>query len=117
MKNMILTFTMLFSVVLLAQAKNIEPTFEKNGDMVKATYFHDNGEIAQTGHLLNNKLHGEWVSFNSEGKKTGVAQYNMGNKVGKWFMWSGNNLTEVDYDNNRIVNVVKKDLENPIAIN
>lgn len=111
MKNMILTLAMLFSAMLFAQAKNTEPTFEKDGAMIKATYFHDNGKIAQTGHLLNNKLHGEWVSFSSEGKKTGIAQYNMGNKNGKWFFCSDGKLTEVDYYNNKIVNVIKKDSE------
>lgn len=117
MKNMILTFAMLFSVVLLAQGENIKPTFEKDGDMIKATYFHENGEIAQAGYLVNSKPHGEWVSFDTNGKKTAVAHYNEGVKIGKWFMWSGEKLTEIDYDNNKIVNVVKWDNANSMATN
>ena len=117
MKNMILTFVMLFSVAMIAQENNIKPTFEKDGDMVKATYFHENGEIAQVGNLLNKKPHGEWVSFDADGKKTAVAQYNKGVKVGKWFMWSGDELTEIDYNDNKIVNVIKWDNTNPIVNN
>ena len=117
MKNVILTFVMLFSVAIIAQENNIEPKFEKDGDMIKATYFHDNGEIAQMGNLLNKKPHGEWVSFDAEGKKTGVAQYYKGEKVGKWLMWSGTEVTEVNYQNNKIVNVVKWDESNPMVVN
>ncbi|UOB15983.1 toxin-antitoxin system YwqK family antitoxin [Abyssalbus ytuae] len=108
MRNLILTFAMLFSVALMAQQDN-KPTFEKEGDMIKATYFHDNGQIAQTGYILNEKPHGEWIAFNAEGEKTAVAQYEEGKKVGKWFMWADDKLTEIDYEQNKIVNVVNWD--------
>ena len=75
--------------------------------MVQATYFHDNGNIAQTGFLLKGKLHGQWLMYNTAGKKIASGKYVEGKKAGKWFFWEGEILKEVDYADNRIVNVKK----------
>lgn len=103
MKKAIVVLAVMFAVSVSAQ--EIKPTFEKMGKMVKATYFHDNGEIAQTGYILNGKLHGDWVMFNVEGKKIATGQYLNGEKAGKWFFWKNDVLREVDFTDNRIVNV------------
>lgn len=117
MKNAVLTFVMLFSVALMAQEENIKPTFEKDGDIITATYFHENGEIAQTGEMLNNKPHGKWEAYDVEGNKTAVAYYNKGVKTGKWFIWSADKLAEVDYRDNTIINVVNWDKTNTLVKN
>ncbi|MGX1928287.1 toxin-antitoxin system YwqK family antitoxin [Flagellimonas sp. 2504JD4-2] len=103
MKQVIFLVTALFSVCMYAQ--KAEPTLEKVGEMVKATYFHENGEIAQTGHYLEGKLHGQWFMYNQEGRKIASGKYVNGVKSGKWFFWEGEQLKEVDYADNRIVNV------------
>ena len=103
MKKAVLFLAVMFAVSISAQ--DIKPTFEKMGKMVKATYFHDNGEIAQTGYMLNGKLHGDWVMFNVEGKKIATGQYQNGQKTGKWFFWQKDELSEVDYMDNRVAQV------------
>ncbi len=103
MKKAVFFLAMMFSVCIYAQ--NTEPTVEKVGKMVKATYFHENGEIAQTGYLINGKLHGQWFMYNTDGKKIASGKYIEGKKSGKWFFWKDEILKEVDYDANRIVNV------------
>ena len=103
MKKAVFFLAMMFSVCIYAQGT--EPTVEKVGDMVKATYFHENGEIAQTGYMMNGKLHGQWFMYNAEGKKLASGKYIDGKKSGKWFFWEDEILKEVDYDANRIVNV------------
>lgn len=115
MRNAVLTFVMLFSVALMAQEENIKPTFEKDGDIITATYFHENGEVEQTGEMLNNKPHGKWVSYDDEGNKTAVAYYKEGTKTGKWFIWFEDKLTEVDYRDNAIINVVNWDKTNSLV--
>ncbi|MEM7484362.1 MAG: nicotinic acid mononucleotide adenyltransferase, partial [Bacteroidota bacterium] len=92
-----------FSVCIAAQGT--EPTLEKVGKMVKATYFHENGEIAQTGYLLKGKLHGQWFKYDTNGKKIASGKYDEGKRAGKWFFWEGQILKEVDFADNRIVNV------------
>lgn len=82
-----------------------EPTFERDGDMLKATYYHDNGEVAQQGYFLNGQLHGEWVMFDPQGDKMASGTYDQGKKTGKWFFWKADRLHEVDYAANRIVHV------------
>ncbi len=78
----------------------------KEKDLIEVTYYHDNGEVSQTGYYtVDGKLHGEWLSFCQEGNKMVSAKYDNGKKVGKWFYWSGNTLKEVDYSNNAIANV------------
>ncbi|TMU54862.1 toxin-antitoxin system YwqK family antitoxin [Flagellimonas algicola] len=103
MKKAIFFLAVMFSVGMYSQ--NIEPTMEKVGDMVKATYFHENGEIAQTGYFLNEKLHGQWFMYNLEGKKIASGKYVDGKKSGKWFFWKDEILKEVDFVENRIVHV------------
>ncbi|MCQ0110314.1 toxin-antitoxin system YwqK family antitoxin [Zhouia amylolytica] len=117
MKNITLTLALLFSVILFAQEQKIEPIFEKQDNMVKATYFHGNGEVAQTGFYLDGKLQGEWVSYDKEGKKTAIANYDQGKKAGKWFFWSDGKLSEVDYTDNRIANVTTWSSESQLVKN
>lgn len=103
MKKAIFFLAVMFSVCMYPQ--DTEPTFEKVGKVVKATYFHENGEIAQIGYLLKGKLHGQWFMYNVDGKKIASGKYNEGKKSGKWFFWEAQILKEVDFANNRIVNV------------
>lgn len=82
-----------------------EPKFEKEGDLIKGTFFYEDGTIRQQGTYKNGKLHGEWVAYDTEGKKQSLANYTEGKKTGKWFFWSSDKLTEIDYDNNQIAGV------------
>lgn len=105
MKRTILILALILSVSINAQKQN--PIFEKDGDLVKGTYFHDNGEIAQTGHFLNKELHGEWKMYDVDGKKIATGKYSHGEKSGKWFFWKNKELKEVDFVDSRIVSVTK----------
>ncbi|THD69455.1 nicotinic acid mononucleotide adenyltransferase [Robertkochia marina] len=115
MRNIMLTFAMLFSMTLLAQ-EEIKPKYEIEGNMVKATYYHDNGKVAQTGYYLDGKLHGEWKAYNQEGKKIAMGTYNQGEKTGKWFFWSENTLHEANYEDSRLASVTKWNNSNSIVI-
>jgi len=95
----------------------VKPTFEKEGKMIKATYFHDNGEIAQTGYLVSGKLHGQWYMYNVEGKKVATGKYNNGKRTGKWLFWNGDILKEVDFVDNRIANVKKWNQSEVVSVN
>ncbi|MBU2922571.1 nicotinic acid mononucleotide adenyltransferase [Winogradskyella psychrotolerans] len=107
MKKIVIILVMLSVGFTYAQNKN-KPQLEKKGDLLIATYFHDNGAIQQTGAFdANGKLQGKWTSFDVEGNKLAVATYDAGKKVGKWFFWEGDSLKEVDYRNNAIVSVVE----------
>lgn len=86
-------------------AQEIKPKFEKEGELIKGTYYYEDGSVRQEGTYKNGQLHGEWISYDQNGKKNAVAQYNEGVKTGKWFFWNKDLLTEVDYDNNAIAEV------------
>ncbi len=104
MKKAVWILGLLFSFYMYPQ-NNTDPTLEKVGKMVKATYFHDNGEIAQTGFLKKGKLHGLWLMYDVNGKKIASGKYDLGKRTGKWFFWQGQSLKEVDFVDNKIVNV------------
>jgi len=114
MKKAIFFLAVMFSVCMFAQT---EPTLEKVGKMVKATYFHENGEIAQVGYLKDGKLHGEWLMYDDEGKKLASGRYANGKKTGKWFFWKDDILKEVDFAENRIVNVKNWNQSEIVSIN
>lgn len=79
---------------------------DKEKNLIEVTYYHDNGEISQTGYYtIDGKLHGDWLSFCDEGNKIVSAKYDNGKKVGKWFYWNDNTLKEVDYSKNKIASV------------
>ena len=95
----------LFSFTLSAQ-QNIKPIYTQEGNLTKAVYFHADGTIAQTGYLKNNKREGNWISYDIHGKKMADGHYKSGMKDGQWFFWKENNLVEVTYKNNQIVEVL-----------
>lgn len=103
MKN-IMTFVCLLAFGL-TQAQEVNPKFEAEKGLVKATYFYENGAVKEQGYFKNNKLTGTWITFDKTGKKTAIANYKNGKKVGKWFMWTKNSLKEINYKNNAVVSV------------
>jgi antitoxin component YwqK of YwqJK toxin-antitoxin module len=103
MKKYVILVALLFSGVIFAQ--DAKPVLEPFGKKVKATYFYENGQVQQEGFFENGKLVGTWISYNEEGDKTSSGEYVNGVKTGKWFFWKGNNLSEVDYSNNKVTKV------------
>ncbi|NKI26677.1 nicotinic acid mononucleotide adenyltransferase [Arenibacter sp. 6A1] len=114
MKAITLIFAFIFSIAINAQ--EVKPVFEKEGKLVKATYFHENGQIAQVGHFLNSKLHGEWNMYNEKGEKLAAGKYEKGTKTGKWFFWDQKVLREVDFNANAISSITEWD-KNPVVYN
>ena len=96
----------LFSFTLNAQ-NSIKPKFEKEGELTKVMFYHDNGEVAQTGYFIDNKRHGNWTSYHPSGKKSAMGSYQSGLKTGQWFFWNENDLIEVIYEENKIINVLE----------
>jgi antitoxin component YwqK of YwqJK toxin-antitoxin module len=105
MKKYILTCLLLLSGVVFAQS--IEPKYVVEGNLVKATYYYDNGKVNPEGYYKEGKVHGKWISFSENGAKTSLGEYNKGTKTGKWFFWNKKTLSEVDYSDNRVAEVKK----------
>lgn len=114
MKKFLIIAVMALSFGAYAQ---VDPTFEKDGDKVKATYFHANGEKSQEGYFLNEKLEGEWNMFNEKGEKIAMGNYDNGVRTGKWLFWEGDVTSEVNFDNNRIASVNKASKKDPVVTN
>jgi antitoxin component YwqK of YwqJK toxin-antitoxin module len=104
MKRIILIFALLLTVYGFAQKANVQT--EKVGDLTKATYYYENGNIEQQGTFNSEgKLHGEWVSYDVNGEKLAIGKYDNGKKVGKWLFWQKGVVKEVDYKDSKITNV------------
>lgn len=103
MKKYIIIVAVLISGMIFAQSK--EPKLEVIGQLVKATYFYENGKMQQEGFFKDGKLDGVWTSFDVNGNKQSVGEYKNGQKTGKWLFWSGLSLSEVDYNNSAIAAV------------
>ncbi|NMH89170.1 toxin-antitoxin system YwqK family antitoxin [Flavivirga algicola] len=101
-KSILFYFAFLITVVSFAQQKR-DLKLNKETNLIEVVYYHDNGVVSQTGtYTADGKLHGEWLSFNTEGKKEVSANYDNGKKVGKWFYWKNGTVKEVDYNANAI---------------
>jgi len=103
-KHMLLTVLLISGVIF---AQNIEPEYEIQGNLVKATYFHDNGKVKQVGFYKDGKVHGKWASFAENGAKISLGTFNNGEKTGKWLFWNDMTLNEVSYNDSRVVAVRK----------
>lgn len=106
MKKIFTVAILLCTMITFAQN---ERTLKLNEDtnLYEVTYFYENGNIEQQGTFnLEGKLHGVWTSYDMEGEKLAVGNYVDGEKSGKWFFWSKDNmLKEVDYNDARITSV------------
>lgn len=121
MKRVLVLVGFLFaSLSVSAQDTEKKNIYVEDGDLIKATIFYDSGELSQTGFFTKEgKLTGEWVSYSREGVKTAEAKYNNGSKVGTWFFWTEDKLTEVDYTNSKVasVNVWENTEKSEVVIN
>tara|TARA_R110001592_G_scaffold79086_1_gene236919 strand:- start:1536 stop:1913 length:378 start_codon:yes stop_codon:yes gene_type:complete len=113
MKNIIAIF--ILSIATLGYAQENKPTYKAEGDLVKATYYFEDGSIKTQGFFKDKKITGEWTRFDNEGNKTQIAFYNNGVKVGKWFIWSKDSLKEINYENNAIASVNEWRTESKVA--
>ena len=76
---------------------------KKEGKLTKVSMYHENGQLAQEGYLKNNRLHGKWIKYSTDGKLVCVANYTKGERNGTWLFWDNNDLTEVEFKDNKIV--------------
>lgn len=105
MKKYIIIAMLVVSGVVFAQDKNVKN--EVVGNLVKSTFYYDNGQIQQEGFYKDGKVHGEWTSFNINGSKVAVGTYENGLKVGTWSFYAPTQVIEVDYTDSRIAEVRK----------
>jgi antitoxin component YwqK of YwqJK toxin-antitoxin module len=103
MKKYMIIGAMLVSGMVAAQS--LKPQLEAYGELVKATYYYENGTIQQTGFFKDGKLEGQWVAYDSAGNKKSVGEYSNGIKTGKWVFWNDAILSEVTYAGNVVASV------------
>lgn len=115
MKNILVIA--IFCITALGYSQDTKPTYEVEGDLVKATYYYDNGAVSTQGFFKDKKLTGKWVRFDKEGNKTQMAFYKEGKKTGKWFLWNEGSLKEVSYNNNKIESVNLWKADSKVAVN
>ena len=104
-RGILVLFACFIGMVSLAQKERVLKLNEAT-NLIEVTYYHDNGVVSQTGtYTLDGKLQGQWLSFDTDGNKTVLANYDNGKKVGKWFYWTNGTVKEVDYNTNVIANL------------
>ncbi|MDO7173513.1 nicotinic acid mononucleotide adenyltransferase [Mariniflexile sp. AS56] len=105
MKKFILFFAFLITVVSFGQQKR-DLKLNKDTNLIEVVYYHDNDVVSQTGtYTTDGKLQGEWLSFDTAGKKIVSGNYDNGKKVGKWFYYTNETIKEVDYSANAIASL------------
>ena len=83
MKKIVLLLVFVFSTSLFVAQETTKKELVKKGDLVAATLYHSNNAIAQEGFYNKlGKLQGTWTSYDADGNKTAIAQYDNGKKSG-----------------------------------
>lgn len=116
MKKILFAGLLLSAGVLSAQTQTNDHKFSVENNIVKATYYYDNGNVKQEGFYKDGKLHGSWTSFNENGTKQSMGEYANGMKAGKWFFWTGATLNEVSFADSRVAEV-KKWSQDAVVVN
>lgn len=99
-KYIILVAVLFLSITAFSQEKKTL-TLNKETNLIDAVYYHNNGEVSQTGSFTaDGKLEGNWISYDENGTKLVSAFYKEGKKVGKWIHWIDGEKKIVRYDNN-----------------
>ncbi len=104
MKN-IISITLFLLFVVTAYAQEVQPKFEKQAGLTKATYYYGNGAVKEVGFFKDNKLHNKWVSYSKEGDITTIAMYNNGKKDGKWYVIVNDSIKELTYKSNKLIKI------------
>lgn len=116
MKKILVILVMLCVSFTYAQEKKSVKYVDK-GDLTEATYFYDNGAIQQVGTFnKEGQLHGIWTSYDLDGNKISVGEYENGKKVGKWLFWTGSTLKEVEFKDSKIVMVNQWNNKSRLAV-
>ena len=112
MKNFIQVVILLFCITGFSQEQKVDYKKIDNNLMQVTYYFADNNTIVEREGFFNEdgKLHGTWISYNVEGSKTAIANYNNGVKEGVWMYFKGDKVNVVTYSNNKITSVEEKAL-------
>lgn len=114
MKKYLLIAILMISGISFGQTT--EPVLEAEGQLVKATYYYDNGDVQQVGYFKDGKLDGKWTSYDVNGNVKATAEYKNGQKSGKWMYFSNNVTTaEVDFSANTII-AVKNINQNAVVV-
>lgn len=100
MKHIYIIAFLLFTTLTFAQKERML-TLNKETNLIDVVYYHDNGEISQTGsYTADGKLEGKWLTFDEKGIQLVTAFYKEGKKVGKWIYKIEGQIKEVDYSKN-----------------
>lgn len=99
----------------MAAQETPEKVITRNGELLEAVFYHDNGMVAQEGTYKDGELHGEWTCYDKAGNKVAMGKYLKGKKVGKWFFWNQGQLSEVDFEDNRIADVKSWKVDNDLV--
>ncbi len=116
-ENTFITAMMMIGGAVIAQNGVKKPVFENQGELIKGTYYYEDGSIRQEGTYKNGELHGKWISYDKNGEKTASAEYNNGEKTGTWLFWQGDKAKQVEYSANRIVSVDNISSKSTLASN
>ncbi len=106
MKKLLFLSALLCVTISIQAQDNKELVLNEDTNLIEAKIYHDNGVVAQTGsYTVDGLLQGQWISYNTDGGKTAVANYNQGKKVGTWLFYMDETLKEVTFTDSRIATV------------
>jgi antitoxin component YwqK of YwqJK toxin-antitoxin module len=106
MRNICMILALILTTGMTFGQKIKKDTYIQKGDLIEATLYHENGAVAQTGfYNQENKLTGEWISYDTLGNKLAVGHYVNGEKTGTWYFYQGNEIKEVSYMNSKVAKV------------
>jgi antitoxin component YwqK of YwqJK toxin-antitoxin module len=109
MTRIVLLAALLMIASIGYSQEKVEQKYNKETNLVEATYYYDNGNISQEGTFnTKGKLHGEWTSYNEEGKKIAMGTYENGVRTGTWYFWADGTLKEVEFNDNQIASITEQ---------
>ena len=106
----ILSLILVLAVSFGSEAQNtttpdVKSIFEREGERIRVTHFHENGQVRETGYFLGTVPDGKWETYDETGNKTAELNYRNGNRHGEFRVWDSftDSYTEVKYRDGAIL--------------
>ncbi len=102
-------FLLCFAVFTMAISQETERSisYHQEGNVIQFMEYHNNGKLAQIGQIRDHLNDGLWSAYDDDGRKIAEGRYEKGMRVSKWFFWDDDSLIEVDFEDNKIIKVIR----------
>lgn len=81
----------------------VSKVYWATGNVVNFVGYHENGKVKERGSYLDGQPDGRWVQFDAQGQRTCRAEFDRGQRTGKWVLRTADGTSHrLSYRDNKL---------------